>query len=169
MSQSKNLSLLQKTTFANASKQATYCSSTLIWQRNLWQKTQTFTLFINLNESNILQVHSAKTTRTVLGIHFLILALNCNNVSVSFISRGSNSQILGPKRLKLSRPLWTDFTVVTTKSGLFSDSHVCCLFGRNNFLINSGFISFISLNISHARKRKFRLWSETESSSSSNL
>ena len=31
-------------------------------------KTQMFTLFINLNESNILQVYFAKTTRTVLGI-----------------------------------------------------------------------------------------------------
>ena len=31
------------------------------------------------------------------GFHFLILALNCEKVSVSFISRGTYSQIFGPK------------------------------------------------------------------------
>ena len=50
------------------SKQATYCSSTLIWQINSWHKTEMLTLLINLNESNILQVHFAKTARAVLGI-----------------------------------------------------------------------------------------------------
>ena len=38
-------------------------------------------LFINLSESNILQVYFAK----FWGFHFLILALNCEKVSVSFI------------------------------------------------------------------------------------
>ena len=37
-------------------------------KRYPWQKTEMLTLFINLNESNILQVYFAKTARTVLGI-----------------------------------------------------------------------------------------------------
>ena len=39
--------------------------TTLIWQRNPWQKTQMLTLFINQNESNILKVYFAKTALTV--------------------------------------------------------------------------------------------------------
>ena len=102
------------------------------------------------------------------GFHFLILALNCEKVSVSFISRGSNSRIFGHKQLKLSRPLWTDFTIGTAESGLFLKSYLRCLFGRINSLINSGAISLFSLNISHARKRKFGFWIEAEPSFSSN-
>ena len=107
------------------------------------------------------------------GFHFLILALNCEKVSVSFISRGSNSRIFGPKQLKLSRSLWTDFTIGTEESGLFltyvvTYSYLRCLFGRINSLINSGAISLFSLNISHARKRKFGFWIEAEPSFSSN-
>ena len=88
------------------------------------------------------------------GFHFLILALNCEKVSVSFISRGGDFQIFGPKQLKLSRPLWTDFTIGTAKSRLFLNSHLRCLFDRINTLINLGAISLFSLNISHARKRE---------------
>ena len=96
------------------------------------------------------------------GSHFLILALNCNKVFVSFISRGSNSQIFGPKWLKLSRPFWTDFTIGAAKSRLFRNSYLYCLFGRINFLISSGAIPHF--NILHATKRKFRLWIDTEPS-----
>ena len=39
------------------------------------------------------------------GFHFLILALNYEKVSVSFISRGTYSQIFGPKFFQLSRSL----------------------------------------------------------------
>ena len=54
-------------------------------------------------------------------------------------------------------PLCTDFTIGTAKSGLFPKSYLRCLFGRINSLIISEAISLFSLNISHARKRKFRL------------
>ena len=68
-------------------------SNLLVINSHLTKKSMTensnFTLFIDLNES--------KTTRTVLGIPLLILALNCKKFYVSFISRGSNSQIFGPK------------------------------------------------------------------------
>ena len=50
---------------ANASKQTKDSNE---------EKTQMFTLFVNLNESSILQVYFAKTTRTVLGIPILNLS-----------------------------------------------------------------------------------------------
>ena len=50
------------------------------------------TLFINQNESNILQVYFL-----IFEFRFLILDLNCEKVSAYFISGGSNSQIFGPK------------------------------------------------------------------------
>ena len=135
MSQSKNVSPLLKIALPNARKQAIYCSSALIWQRNSWQKTQLFTLIINLNGFNILQVSFAKTEGQFWGFHFLGLALNCSKVSISFMARGSNSQFFGPKWLKLSRPLWVDFTFGTAKSGLFCNPNLCCLFVKINCLI----------------------------------
>ena len=63
----------------------------------------------------------------------------------------------------------TDFITGVAKSGLFCNSYLRCLFGRMNSLISSGAIPLISLNIPHAKKRKFRLWTETEQSFSRNL
>ena len=133
-----------------------------------YRRFKIFILFIDLSEFYMLQINFAKTERRTLRIPIFNFNFNSNKDSVCVVSTDKFSRILGPKHLKLSRPLQTDFTNGKVKSALFCNSYLHCLFCGIISLHSAPAKPPLSLNISMARKRKFHLWIETKLNISSN-
>ena len=106
-----------------------------------YRRLKVFILFIEINESYMLQICFAKTARKTLQIPILTLALNSNKDSDSF----SNFR---PKYIKLSRSLWTDFTNSKVKS-----AYLFCLFCGIISLHSAGTKLLLNLKILMAKKR----------------